>query len=277
MDREGYFSALKRELSLRGLDRPFRHDWRRTFQQALDEADFPESFIKFMTEKAGTALLNVLLVNCRKCVLLCRMKGIVPDKVLMRAAVGYTVLGCMADAAFDGGDTESVQRLFTEKLERYLASEIQCHDSPEDALLSFISAGIGRIRRSDQEKAEHICSLIRRSAQAETDSHGCQTSWEDTAERSVIFVRTSAELLLSQCVLTEEDDDTFRLTGIIYACIDDLCDYFSDRETGQKNLTELLGMKEVLRMLDDSFSALKRSASEEYYDFIRCQTGEWMI
>jgi len=295
-----YFNLLFHELKHAGLlNVEGDVKWRRDFQKYYDFLAFEPQLLAQISKEYGSRFLNVLLINSKKYVLLCRQFGSRKHKRLLRTAVYFTLLGCILDDMLDRGSSikkaEAAKKLGWEYGKDYFTGFAPAKSgSAIDLIFGQLAEGFRMIQRMDGERYAYIISLIQRAVEAELFAEGacaakgviCKENKEAVMDKSVLFAVIPAEITLAGYQgLSADDRKLFTCIGHIFALVDDVCDYYEDLESGQKNIivdqvrrsSEKEAVKQAVSSIAAQLEYLKEKADSSFYQFIWEEVKEWAL
>ncbi len=210
------------------------------------------------------------------------------DKEAISAAVCFVLAGCMLDHMLDEGSLPE-QTLAREKLKWDYCAHYFVRFGPltdqhaVDRLFCVVAAFLQKRRDSCPEAYNRLLAHIQRTAFSETaDDRTIAADQTLTRDKSVLFVVIGFELALFG-EHSQQEWDTFFLTGDIFRIIDDLCDAEQDAQAGRTNSLflqhELTNSRIVLAIseLRRALERLEGLACEPFCEFIRHELRIWTL
>lgn len=337
--REEYFDLIFDEFKRAGL-LPGANDgvWRMDFEDYFQFLAFDPVILEQVAQTQGGRFRNVLLVNSKKNVLLCEQFGAPKDKLLLRTAAYFTLLGCVLDDMADHGGraqkAEALGRLRWDYCREYLVHFQKAKDdSLTELLFGQLSEGFRRMRELNEKRYERVLQMVHRAVRAEAYAEGAGGSpgWEEMAgnaggspgwekmagnaggssgwekmagnaggcpdlqepweldmvlDKSVLFAEISSEIALAGCAdLSDDGRRILACIGRLFAWVDDVCDYYEDQKSGQKNLMAVhaagsgitAAARRAVRRIAADLEDLREHTDSCLYDFIFHEIKEWTL
>lgn len=324
--REEYFDLIFDEFMRVGL-LPGANDgvWRMDFEDYFQFLAFDPVILEQVAQTQGGRFRNVLLVNSKKNVLLCEQFGAPKDKLLLRTAAYFTLLGCVLDDMADHGGraqkAEALGRLRWDYCREYLVHFQKAKDdSLTELLFGQLSEGFRRMRELNEKRYERVLQMVHRAVRAEAYAEGAGGSpgWEEMAgnaggssgwekmagnaggcsnlpehgeldmvlDKSVLFAEISSEIALVGCAdFSDEGRRILACIGRLFAWTDDVCDYYEDQKSGQKNLLAVyaagsditVAARQAVRRIAADLEDLKEHTDRHLYDFFLHEIKEWTL
>lgn len=300
VDHKLYFDFLFASLEKEGLlpDGSSTIKWRRDFQKHYDLLEFEPYISSLLLKEYGLGFENVILVNCKKNILLSEAFGEKPNQKsnqkLLKTAVYFSLLGCVLDFLLDNGSSvqkmEAREKLGWEYCKEYLVG-FACAKSKSavDIIYEKLAIGFSELKHINPQRYACLLELVKEAIGAElyvADAKQPDTDEALVRNKSVLFVQIAAEIALAgKLELSPVERDAIMCIGKIFALMDDVCDYYEDLEKKQKNMIAARisqgnwegVLRQAIEELVANLDVLRASVNEVLFAFIKEEVRDWTM
>lgn len=273
-------------------DRHMNLKWRRDFERYYRYYDWDEKLCERIKQQYGYNARNVLLVNSKKFYVIAQYyrKTVVVSN--LRIAIVFLLLGCLLDHLLDAGD-EKQKEIARKKLswtycgEYFMGATELKEDDVIDELYSELACAFSQIHEETPIVYVQLLENIKIAVSAELNAVSISASNDEQLimNKSALFVLIAGMIGMYDMPNLKEITEFFWKMGEIFAIIDDLCDFYEDRENGQKNMVNMLIMdegeenaiKRLITRLNDTMNQIENTMPAQIYMLLLMQVQEWTM
>lgn len=290
--KEQYFDELYNALEKTKimLDKTNYIKSRVNLETYLKKYYFDERIIRKIKNDYNIRFNNVFLINSKKFYLISKLYLEKTNKYFIETAIYFIVLGCLLDALIDNGleyqKREAKNKIDINYCNDYLINFNKAKENNAiDLLFEKVGEGLKQIKEIDESYYIEIIELIKRAIESELyvvskcslDNEKCMIQ-----NKSILFSVISLKIAL---IGNKYDDDIFFSIGELFALIDDLCDYFEDKISLQKNIiiSKIENEKydfvinSTVNRLEELLEEIKNKTNKEIYNFFIFELFDWIL
>ncbi len=293
MDKCIYFDKLYEQLSCKGLIIPQFVQYNGEYSEYCRYLEINTDIWDSVIREYGNSFNNVIFINCKKNILMnkCFFNNV--NKKTARAAVYFSLLCCILDYCLDHGSSaqkeEAAIKLKYDHWSHYFIDFGKCKDNSVIDMLFYETAlGMKEIKEKNNVKYGNILHLMKQTAAAElyvSDNTNNAFSEYKILSKSILFVQAASELATGCQSMLETQAKAILAMGKAFAFIDDICDHFEDRMTGQQNILEGLieqhGIDTALSLAADEISncleTVKIYTDPSFYSLVMKEIHDWCL
>ncbi len=259
---ESYYDILYKRLKEHDLTLIEEEDvrYRSKFQYFYELLELDNNIIIRIKRELGINTEKYFLMNSMKFYLACEEFKVLKNKDNIKAAIYFTVLGCVLDKMIDEGN-DKIKNMALEKLSWNYCKDyfIEFKDEKEDSVIDYLFQYLGKVLKMMKKENfllyKNIVYFIERAIDSEVyvtlrlkNDNFILSKYKmnniDSSEnienllitdKSILFVVTAFELALFNDKNLDKHLKVIYRIANIFRLIDDLCDISEDYCRKQKN------------------------------------------
>ena len=252
INKSKYFDYLYQVLVNNNLV-PDDNLWRTKLESQIDQVGINrEIYLRLMQEYSAN-FNEVALINTSKNICLCKSLGVKVMNELIVSSVSFITLGCFLDYMMDSKNPKMVkyakQKLDWNYCKKWFV-DFQARDGNniDEILFEEISFGLKWIYSNNKELYLYLIKIIKAAAEAEVavmePNFEADDNFNIIYNKSAVFTKISLLLAAgNKKEWNKAEIQSIENIGMIFLYMDDLIDFFEDKLVGQKNVIDMLIIK----------------------------------